>query len=104
MVSVSTALVKDCFDGRLRGTVLATIQSMSVIGPMLAPIIGAFIVQYASWRTTFLVLAGISACSLTAAMFLEEPLPPAARLRGPVLGSLTRLLVVARNPSFTSLL
>lgn len=104
MVSVSTALVKDSFDGRLRGTVLATIQSMSVIGPMLAPIIGAFIVQYASWRTTFLVLAGISACSLTAAMFLEEPLPPAARLRGPVLGSLTRLLVVARNPSFTSLL
>ncbi len=104
MVSVSTALVKDCFDGRLRGTILATIQSMSVIGPMLAPIIGAFIVQYASWRTTFLVLAGISLCSLTAALLLEEPLGPESRLRGPVLGSLGRLFVVARNPSFTSLL
>ncbi|MBY6276244.1 MFS transporter [Symbiobacterium thermophilum] len=104
MVSVSTALVKDCFDGRMRGTILATIQSMSVIAPMLAPIIGAFIVQYATWRTTFLVLAGISLCSLTAALLLQEPLPPGARLRGPILGSLGRLFVVARNPSFTSLL
>jgi len=104
MVSVSTALVKDSFDGRLRGTVLATIQSMGVVGPMLAPIVGAFIVQYASWRVTFLVLAGISLCSLTAALLLEEPLKPESRLRGPVLGSLSRLFVVARNPSFTSLL
>ncbi len=104
MVSVSTALVKDCFDGRMRGTILATIQSMSVVAPMLAPIIGAFIVQYATWRTTFLVLAGISLCSLTAALLLQEPLPPGARLRGPILGSLGRLFVVARNPSFTSLL
>ncbi|MFB5083208.1 MFS transporter [Symbiobacterium thermophilum] len=104
MVSVSTALVKDCFDGRMRGTILATIQSMSVVAPMLAPIIGAFIVQYATWRTTFLVLAGISLCSLTAALLLQEPLQPGARLRGPILGSLGRLFVVARNPSFTSLL
>ncbi|BAD40049.1 MFS transporter [Symbiobacterium thermophilum] len=104
MVSVSTALVKDCFDGRMRGTILATIQSMSVVAPMLAPIIGAFIVQYATWRTTFLMLAGISLCSLTAALLLQEPLPPGARLRGPILGSLGRLFVVARNPSFTSLL
>jgi len=104
MVAVSTALGKDCFEGRARGTVLATIQSMSVIAPMLAPIIGAFIVQYATWRTTFLVLAGIAACSLVAALLLQETLKPEARLQGPILGSLVRLFVVARNWSFTSLL
>ncbi|MBP2019067.1 DHA1 family bicyclomycin/chloramphenicol resistance-like MFS transporter [Symbiobacterium terraclitae] len=100
MVSVSTALVKDCFSGRLRGTILATIQSMSVVAPMLAPVIGALIVQYASWRTTFLVLSGISLLSLTAALFLQEPLRPEARLRGGVWSSLARLFVVARNRSF----
>lgn len=104
MVSVSTALVKDSFAGRLRGTILATIQSMSVVAPIVAPIIGALIAQYASWRATFLVLAGISLLSLTAALLLQETLPPEARLREGVMGSLGRLGVVARNRPFLSLL
>lgn len=104
MVSVTTALVKDCFDGRMRSTILATIQSMSIVAPMLAPIIGAQIVQYATWRTTFLVLSGISACSLTAALLLQEPLAPEARLQGRLFSSLGRLFVVGRNRSFISLL
>lgn len=104
MVSVSTALVKDCFSGRLRSTVLATIQSMSVVAPMLAPVVGAMIVKYATWRTTFLVLSGISLLSLTAALFLQETLPQEARFRGNVLSSMGRLVVVGRNRSFISFL
>lgn len=104
MVSVSTALVKDCFDGRLRESILATVQSMTVIAPMLGPIIGAFIATYSSWRTTFLVLSGISACLLVMAFLLEEPLAPEARYRGSFMGNIGRLLVVGKNRSFTTFL
>jgi len=104
MVSVSTALVKDSFDGRLRGTILATIQSMSLIAPMLAPVIGAAIVQFASWRMTFVVLGGISLLSLCAALLLQEPLPPDRRYHGSIFGSLGRLFVVGRSRPFISFL
>jgi len=104
MVSVSTALVKDCFDGQLRGTILATIQSMSVVAPVLAPNIGSFILTFASWRATFVVLSGISALLLVAACLLDEPLAPGERQRGSLLGVVTRMVAVGRNRSFTGFL
>lgn len=104
MVSVSTALVKDCFDGSLRGTILATIQSMSVVAPMLAPNIGSFILKFASWRATFVVLSVISALLLVAACLLQEPLAPEDRYQGNLAGIVSRMFVVARNRSFTGFL
>ena len=53
MVAISTAMIKDCFDRRTRNTILAVVQAMAVIAPMLAPIVGAFIVTHAGWRATF---------------------------------------------------
>ena len=41
MVAVSTAIVKDQFTGQTQGTVLAIAQAFSVLGPVLAPLIGA---------------------------------------------------------------
>lgn len=54
MVSLSIAIIKDCFDGSTRATALAVVQSMSVIAPILAPVIGALIIQVSTWRTVFL--------------------------------------------------
>ena len=45
MVSVSTAIVKDQFSGAVQGTVLATSQVFGVLGPVLSPVIGAFVYQ-----------------------------------------------------------
>lgn len=104
MVSVSMALVKDCFQGRTRGTILAIIQTMSVLAPMLAPVIGAWILQFTSWRGTFWALCVISSICLIVALFLQETLKPESRYRGNVFGSLGRLIVVAKNRAFTAFL
>ncbi|GAP15934.1 drug resistance transporter, Bcr/CflA subfamily [Longilinea arvoryzae] len=101
MVSVSTALVKDCFDVKTRGTILAIIQSMSIIAPMVAPIIGAFIARYTSWRVTFWVLFGISTTCLLVTLLLQETLPPQARYHGKPFGSIGRLIAVGKNKSFS---
>jgi MFS transporter, DHA1 family, multidrug resistance protein len=38
---VATAIVKDVYSGKMRGSVLAIVQSMVLISPAVAPVIGA---------------------------------------------------------------
>ena len=92
MVAISTAMIKDCFDRRTRDTILAIVQAMAVIAPMLAPIVGAFIVTHAGWRATFAVLAVLGALCTAAVACLKETLPAAERYRGTLAGSLGLLV------------
>ena len=102
--AVSTAVVKDAFCAERRETVLSVVQVMFVIGPVLAPVVGAFIVRVADWRVTFWVLAVIGAICLVLTILFKETLPENERYQGSVLGSLCNLGVVAKNKGFTSFL
>ena len=48
IIAVSIALVKDCFSGKQRETILAVVQSASSLAPMIAPVVGATIVRTSS--------------------------------------------------------
>ena len=68
--AVSTAVVKDAFAADKRETVLTVVQVMFVVGPVLAPVIGALVLQVADWRMTFVVLAAVgAACCVLAVLF-----------------------------------
>ena len=102
--AVSTAVVKDAFCAERREAVLSVVQVMFVIGPVLAPVVGAFIVRVADWRVTFLVLAAVGALCFVLTVLFKETLPENERYQGSVLGSLCNLGVVAKNKGFTSFL
>lgn len=100
--AVATAMVKDVYDGRKRESVLALVQSMVVISPAVAPILGAFMLPYTSWRGLFAVLALIGVVSMIGGLLLQETIP--SRYTGTVAQSIRRLGTVLKNPNFTSLL
>ena len=102
--AVSTAVVKDAFCAERREAVLSVVQVMFVIGPVLAPVVGAFIVRVADWRVTFWVLAAVGALCFVLTVLFKETLPENERYQGSVLGSLCNLGVVAKNKGFTSFL
>lgn len=104
MVSLSIAIIKDCFEGQVRATALAVVQSMSVIAPIAAPVIGALIIQVSTWRTVFLVLAAISAACLITTFFFEESIHEDEINQGGVLDSIKRIGIVGRNINFTAFL
>ncbi len=104
MVSLSIAIIKDSFDGQTRATALAVVQSMSVIAPIAAPVIGALIIQVSTWRMVFLVLAAISAVCLIATFFFEESIHEDEINEGSVIDSIKRIGVIARNANFTAFL
>ena len=100
MVAVSTAIVKDQFTGQTQGTVLAIAQAFSVLGPVLAPLIGAQIYRFFSWRADFFMQALITVVALVLAVLMRDPLPREQRLEGSVLQTFGRLGAVLRNPTF----
>lgn len=104
MVAVSMAVVKDAFYGTTKNRVLALVQAMAVIAPMVAPVIGAFLLQFVSWRGTFGVLIATGAVNLAASFFFEETLSESERYKGSFWSTFGRLAVVGKNVGFTGVL
>lgn len=104
MVAVSMAVVKDAFYGTTKNRVLALVQAMAVIAPMVAPVIGAFLLQFVSWRGTFGVLIAAGAVNLAASFFFEETLSESERYKGSFWSTFGRLAVVGKNVGFTGVL
>jgi DHA1 family bicyclomycin/chloramphenicol resistance-like MFS transporter len=100
--AVAMAMVKDVYDGRKRESVLALVQSMVVVSPAVAPVLGAFMLPYTSWRGLFVALALIGVVSMAGGLLLRETI--SSRYTGTVAQSVRRLGAVLKNPGFASLL
>lgn len=99
---VAVAIIKDLYDGREREKVMATIMSLVVIAPMVAPVIGALLLKVATWQMIFVVLGIFGLLSIVLSLCLTETL--ASRYSGSVVRSWGRLGVVLKNPRFLLLL
>ena len=104
ITSVSMALVKDCFVAERRERMIAIIQVLAVVGPVIAPLIGGFLLRFFSWRASFVTLAALGAICLVFGILFEESLPNEDRNNVGLISALGRLVTVGRNPSFTVLL
>lgn len=104
LITVSTAVVKDCFRGRLMTKILAITQALSVIAPMGAPLIGGVLLTFTDWRGSFYLLTFLGAVNLFVAFLFSETLPEHKRYRGDILESLTLLVRAARKKYFMAVL
>jgi len=100
--AVATAMIKDVYDSKSREPILAMVQSMVLISPVSAPVLGALLLRFMSWRGIFWTLALIGLLALAGSVALQETI--GHRYAGPMGQALGRLIIVARNPGFSSLL
>jgi MFS transporter, DHA1 family, multidrug resistance protein len=100
--AVATAVVKDVYSGRKRESVLALVQSMVVISPAVAPVFGALLLKFTTWKGIFVTLAVIGLIALAGAFVFEETLT--ILNKGTLMQTIGRLGIVLKNPAFTSLL
>ena len=100
MLTVSVAIVKDCFSGRMRSQVLSFVSAMTVIAPIVAPVLGGILLLVAEWQVVFVILAAFGLLSLLFSLLYCETLPEAERNRGPLRNSWAQLAVVGRRPGF----
>ena len=101
VTAISMAMVKDCFSGRIREQVLAIVQTLSGIGPIIAPVLGGWLLLVTDWRGVFelLFVCGIAGFVLT--LLFEESLPRGERYEGSFWRAFGQLAVVLKNKSFS---
>lgn len=100
--AVSTAIVKDVYSGGKRVSILAVVQSMGMVSPIISPVVGAIILGCLSWRGVFIVLAIIGGLAVGGSVAMEETIDN--RNTGNIIKSIGRLGIVAKNKAFSSLL
>ncbi len=100
--AVATAIVKDVYSGRKRESILAIVQSMVLISPAVAPVLGALLLNIVSWRGIFWSLSLIGVLALLGSLLYEET---SLLHTGDIpRSSLGRLGKVLQNRGFTILL
>ena len=104
VVTVSTAVIKDCFRGQVMTKILAITQALGVIAPMAAPLVGGLILTFTTWRGSFVLLTILGAVNLIVSFLFCETLPEQKRYRGDILHSLTLLVGVARKKYFMAVM
>ena len=100
--AMTNAVVKDAFMEGKRQLAISFIQLMFIIGPVIAPIVGAWIVIALDWRATFWILTAVGVLFSFLALAFEESLPVSERYVSSEKGETARqFAAVLRVPAFT---
>ena len=100
VITISTALIKDCFQGKLMTRILVITQALGVIGPMAAPLIGGFLLRFTDWHGAFYLLTAVGIINLSLALLLTETLPEENRYEGKVFDSFKLITNLAKQKIF----
>jgi len=72
--AIALAICKDRFAGQLRQRIFIQIGIIVAAAPMLAPVIGGWIIELSSWRLVFVVQALMGLVTLVGVLRMDEPL------------------------------
>lgn len=98
-VVCARAAVRDLAKGAAAASLFSQLSMVTMIAPVLAPLLGGQVLRFTSWRGLFWVFTGLCVALLALAAFkLRESLPPERRHAGG--GQLRLMGAVLRHPGF----
>lgn len=99
-LTVATAIIRDSFEGRSFESITTFTQAAAIIGPVFAPAIGSFLIEYLSWRWIFIFEGGIILITLIPFFFAAETWPEESRHVDSVWQATVQSFNIARDRSF----
>lgn len=100
--ATATAIAKDVYEGKRLERTIAAVQTITVIVPVAAPMLGALLLRVTDWRGAFFAQAILGVVVVILTLLFTETIRE--RNAGGVINTLGRLIVVLRNTRFTALL
>ena len=98
---VSRAVVRDLYDESRSANVYSFMMMVTGIAPIVAPLIGGFLLEHFQWHAIFWTLAAIGILCGGAVVFdLPETLPFERRLRQPVAAVVRRSVAILKDGRF----
>ena len=102
--TVAAAILKDSFTGRRFKKNMTILQAVAAIGPIFAPVLGAFLINISSWRFIFIFLAIAIFVTLIPMLVFTETLPQENRFSNNFGGVIKEAFAVAKAPAFSLML
>lgn len=100
-VVLSKSISTDMFTGKELADFMAVLAAVNGVAPVLAPVVGGTVANFASWQGVFCLLLVIGLVLMVCSMRLRETLPPEKRSQKNVLRVYGNLFKVFRNRRFT---
>lgn len=103
-IVLSRAVVRDMYTGTELTRCFAMLMLVNGAAPVVAPILGAQLLNWTSWRGIFLILAAIGIIMLASVwLWLPETLPRGRRVRGGLPQTLSAFRSLLRDRRFVGL-
>ena len=99
-LTIAAAIVRDSFQGKTFQTITTLTQAAAIVGPVFAPAIGAFLIEYLSWRWIFIVEGGMSLLTLIPFFFAEETWPKEKRQVDKVIQATVQAFEIVKDMKF----
>jgi len=97
------AMARDLYDREEAAKLLSFMAVFSGMAPIVAPLIGATLLDAYGWRSIFVFMIGYGIVTMIlVALFLKESLPPERRIRLVPASMAANFLIVVRNRAFLS--
>lgn len=96
--AIVMAIIRDKYTGRERQQAIAYVMTIVAVAPMVAPIIGAMLLQFAGWRFIFMCQAVMVLISLIISFSFQESI--AEKLDVTLAKLVSRYMVHFRNRDF----
>ena len=101
-LTVSNAIVRDSFSGETFKKVTTLAQAAAIAGPIIAPAIGAFLIEYLSWRWIFIVLGVGTLLTLIPFLIATETWPRERRVVSSVWQATKQALNLVKNIEYST--
>jgi MFS transporter, DHA1 family, multidrug resistance protein len=99
-IVIARAVVRDLYSGVALARFFSLLMLVNGLAPILAPVIGAQLLRFTSWRGVFVTLGVAGALLFFAATRLAETLPPGSRQTGGIPATLTTFCRLLTDRSF----
>lgn len=101
---LSRAISSDLYKGKDLTKFLAVLMLVNGLAPVIAPVLGGFILSVSTWHTVFYILAVYGVLMVLLALTLEESLPKSSRNEGALKSIWNDFKLLLTNKSFVTML
>ena len=99
---IGRAILNDLFDALENARAQSLLMVVMMLGPILAPILGGFLIAHFGWRSVFVFMLAFGVvCALLVALFIPETLAAEDRQPLHLTGILRTWTTLLRKPQFT---
>ena len=99
-VVISKSVAADLYQGRELNDFFSLLMVINGLAPIVAPVIGGFVMRYTDWEGIFIILLAIGIVLFGVSMHFRESLPKERRIPGNVFNSFGKFVPIVQNGGF----